>query len=271
MELIINSPDSAVLNSAAAAFLDSAKGLRIDSDAMYQVAADELRAIKAKNQQLEDQRTNLVAPLNKVVKDINAMFKPPMEFLSQAEGIIKLSMIGYQNEQERKRREEEARARAAAEAEAAKARAKIEQERAAAEEKARIERERIEQERKALIASGDTVKAARLEAKAEAITEAAQAKSEALAEMSAMVAAAPVIAHSEAPKAAGVSTRSVWKCECADKMALIKFIANNPQFENLLEFNESAGNQMAKALKGTMRVDGLRVFEDKVLASRRAA
>ena len=159
LNLSVSPPDQDALNRSAQAFLVTAKHIVIDSHEMYQVAADELAAIKGKVKGLEEQRTKLVAPLNQVVKDINAMFKPPMDFLTQAESTIKRSMLTYQEDVDRRRREEEARARAAAEAEAARERARIEQERAATAEKARLEQERLEQERQAALAAGDTVKA----------------------------------------------------------------------------------------------------------------
>ena len=47
-------------------------------------------------------------------------------------------------------------------------------------------------------------------------------------------------------------------------------IAANPQFEGLLDANESAINKMASALKQAMVVDGVRVYEERQIAARAA-
>lgn len=271
INLAVLAPDQTALNASAQAFLATANDLVIDSYEMYQVAANELAANKGKAKGLEEQRTKLVAPLNQVVKDINAMFKPPLEFLAQAEGIIKRSMLTYQETEERKRREAEARARAEAEAEAAKERARIEAEAAAARERAAAEQARLEQERQKALAAGNTAQAAKIEAKAAGAAEAADAKQEALAGIAANVQAAPVVLpSSEPPRAKGISTRSKWRAELRDKHALVRFIADNPQYLNLLDFNQSAANQMATALKENLCVAGLTVIEDKLMAARAA-
>lgn len=271
INLAVLAPDQTALNASAQSMLDGARAIVIDGDGMYQVAADELAAIKGKAKSLEEQRTKLVGPLNQVVKDINAMFKPPIEFLTQAEGILKRAMLGYQDAQERKRKDEEARARAAAEAEAARERARIEQERAAAAEKARLEQDRLEQERRAALAAGDTVKAAKIEAKAEGAQEAAEARLSGLDESAALVQAAPVaLAAQEAPKVSGVSTRTQWVAEVHDFAAMLAHVATNPQFHNLVKVDEKALNQLARALKQNLAIPGVTVREERLLASRAA-
>ena len=85
----------------------------------------------------------------------------------------------------------------------------------------------------------------------------------------AQVMTAPVAAPSVA-KVSGISTRGVWKAELTDKAALVAFIAQNPQFLNLVDVNTSGINQMAKAMKETMNIPGIRAFEERALASRAA-
>lgn len=271
MELKIATPDQGVLNKSAETMLSNAKAIVIDSQSMFEVAAEELQAVKKKAKELEEQRTGLVSPLNDVVKKINAMFKPPMEFLASAESIIKRAMLTYTDEQDRRRREEEARARAKAEEEAARQRAKIAQEQAAAAERARLEQVRLEEERQAALAAGNTVMAEKIAAKAEGAAEAAEAKQDGLAEAAATIQAAPVVVPlAEAPKAAGISSRGVWKGEVTDKLELVKYIAQNPQFLHLLDASQKEINSLAKALKGNCQVAGLRVWEDKTITARAA-
>jgi hypothetical protein len=122
---------------------------------------------------------------------------------------------------------------------------------AAADAAARKERERLQAEATALAQQGHA--------------EAAEAVRETAAVISAPVVASP------APKVTGISSRGTWKARVTDKMALIKFIAEHPEFEHLLDANATQLNQLAKAMKEKMKVDGVEAFEEKSIASRRAA
>lgn len=268
--ITVATPDSAALTSNAQRALDSARTMIIDSDAMYQCAADDLAAIKKKAKDLEEQRTGIVKPLNESVKKINDLFRAPLDFLAQAESTIKRAMISYQDEQEKKRKQEEARLRAEAEKKAAEERARIEAQRKADEERARIEAERLERERQEALAKGDTVAAAKIEAKAEKAAEVADIKAAASEQQAAAVFVAPVAATIAPPSAKGVSIKGVWKAEVTDKLALVKFVAANPQFLNLLDPATKEINAIAKALKDNARIDGVKIYEDKSLASRAA-
>lgn len=271
MQVNVTPPDQGALTTTAQKFLDTAKELVIDSPAMYEVAAEDLQAVKKKAKDLEEQRTKLVAPLNQVVKDINAMFKPPAEFLAQAESTLKSSMLTYSQEQERLRREEEARQRAAAEAAAARERARLEQEAAATRERARLEQERLEQERLEAIAAGNTVKAETIAAKSEGVAAQAEAKLDGIAEVAACVQVAPVVATiAEAPKVSGISTRGVWKATVTDMAAFLAHVAANPDLVGLVKVNETALNQMAKALKANLNIPGVKPEEERVMSARAA-
>ena len=246
----INAPDGAQLTARASAALEMVKAMEIDSQETYELAADELKSIKAKAKSLEDQRTAITKPINDALRGINALFKGPTDFLTQAEKVIKVKMLDFTTAQERLAAEERRRAEAAVRAE---------QERLAKEASAR-EAAAAEEAAK-LIEQGDDEAAA--EVQAQAAIEAATLSA------TAAVMTAPVAAPAVA-KVAGVSTRSVWKAECTDKAALVAFIATNPTFLNLLDVNASALNQLAKAMKETLQLPGVRVFEEKSLASGRA-
>lgn len=244
----INAPDESALTKRAQSALEMVKSMTIESPETYELAADELKAIKTKAKALEDQRTAITGPINKALKAVNDLFRAPGQYLAQAEQIIKGKMIAYTTEQERIAAEERRKAEAAVRAE---------QERLAREAAEREAAAQAEAEK--LIAAGDDEKAAEVQAAAamEAATLTATAEL-----MTAPVVAAPVA------KVAGVSMRGVWKAEVTDKAALIAFAATNPQFQGLLDMNTSALNQMAKAMKDAMQIPGVRAFEDKQLASR---
>lgn len=245
----IHAPDANQLNSRAQSALTMVESMVIDSQETYDLAADELKAIKSKAKTLEDQRTGITGPINKALKAVNDLFRGPAQYLEQAEKIIKTKMLTYSAEQERIAAEERRKAEALVRAE---------QERLAREAAAKEAAAKAEAEK--LAASGDIEKAA--EVQAQAAIEAASLAA------TAQVMTAPVVEVSAA-KVSGISTRSVWKAECTDKASLIAFVAANPQFLNLLDVNTSALNQMAKAMKDTMKIPGVRAYEDKTLAASR--
>jgi colicin import membrane protein len=267
----VSVPDGSALSGSAQRALDSANSMVIDSHEMYQIAGEDLANIKRRQKELEEQRTGIVKPLNEAVKRINDMFRAPMEFLTQAEGILKRRMLTYTEEQERKRRAEEAKLRAEAERRAAEERTRLEAQRRADEERARIEQEKLERERQVALEAGDTVKAAKIEARVEGVQEALEIKSDAVAQQFSLVGSAPVVPiTAAAPTIKGISSRGVWKAEVTDKLALVKFVAANPQYINLLEPATKELGAIAKALKANAVIDGVRIYEDKILSSRSA-
>ncbi len=264
-------PDGGALAGSAQRTLDGANSMVIDSHEMYQIAGDDLAGIKRRQKELEEQRTGIVKPLNEAVKRINDLFRAPMEFLTQAEGILKRRMLNYTDEQDRLRRAEEARLRAEAEERAAAERRRIETQRRADEERARIETERLAKERTAALDAGDTVKAAKIEARSEGVQESQEIKQDAAVEQISLVASAPVVPiMTSVPTVKGVSSRGIWKAEVTDKLALVKFVAANPQYIDLIDPAPKELGAIAKALKDNARIDGVRIFEEKVLSSRSA-
>jgi hypothetical protein len=243
----IAAPDAAQLSSRAQSALTMVESMAIDSPETYELAADELMAIKSKSKQLEEQRTSITGPINKALKAVNDLFRGPSDYLASAEKMIKGKMIAYTTEQERIAAEERRRAEAAIRAE---------QERIARETAEREAAAKAEADK--LLAEGNAEAAAEVQAQAaiEAASMAATAE----------VMTAPVI---EAPsnKVQGISSRSVWKARVTDKAELIAFVAANPQFANILDVNMSALNQMAKAMKGAMKIGGAEAYEEKTLAA----
>jgi hypothetical protein len=271
MQVVVAKPDGGALVATATRVLAGTQGMVIDSPDLYQAVSTDLKNIKGRMKEMEELRVSLVDPFNKAVKNLNDIFRAPRELYENAELNIKSAMIKFDNEQARKRAEEEARVRAAAEAEAAKERARLAAIAAAEEVKAREAAEKLRKEAEEAAAAGRADQAAKLQVQAQARIDAGIAKAEALAEQSANVIAAPVVLTTAAPsKVSGISSRKVWKAEVFDMPALIKYVAANPQFANLLEPNMTAITALAKSLKAQMTVDGVRAYEDDQIASRAA-
>lgn len=303
--ITVNLPSQQKMEAKAAGVLATVEALDIDSDGMMEIAADELRGLKKDYSKLEEARKLHVGPLNDEVKFINNFFRTALTCMEQAEGALKRKMLTYQNQQEQKRREEQARieaeqraerARIAAENAAREKAAREEAERQRAEQQAAQERERAAQaeaarrqaEAQAAIQAGDEARAreaTRLQIEAEAAAErqrqaAAQADADAAAavesaaqqnaanDIVAAVMTAPVL--SIAPKLSGVSTKGTYKGKCTSLLDLVRFIAKHPEHVNLVKANETAINQIAKAQREACQIDGILVWEDRVLAARRA-
>jgi len=293
----IRIPAPAAVEAKARAALDTARAIVIDSPDMYEIAAGELKGIKARYNALDEQRKSMTGPLREAEKRINDFFRAPLTFLEQAEATVKDSMLTYHKAEEAKRLEaqrlaDEAaaaeRRRLAAEAAAAEAKAREEAARIAAEIEAkeaaaRAEREKAEAEARAAAEAGNRAEAERLakvaaEQKAVADAEAAamrekaareaeeaRAAAAALAAQSAMTIAAPVAAT---PAVKGVSVPGTWTCEVDNKLEAIQYIAEHPEHLGLVEFSQSALNGLARAQKEGMKFPGLRAVFTRRIASR---
>lgn len=286
------------LDSGPQRMLSAARSYLIDCPEVYEAAAEDLKAVKAKFKELDAKRKEIVEPLNKAVKAINDLFRPPLEYLTQAEGVLKGALLGYDQEQEAKRKAEQARLEAIARAEQERLKAEA----AAAEkarqdaqrEAARIEREAREKaEAEARAAAAAIAQAKNTEARkvaekaaeeaaaraaverqareaerlrAEDAARAAAEEARARAEEAALMPAP--IAVSEKPKVAGLSGREKYKGEVTDMAAFVKAVAERPELLGLLKVDESALNKMAGALKTALNIPGVRIYAERSLASR---
>lgn len=302
--ITVNLPEQVAMDNRATAMLAAADGLLIDSDGMNEIAADELKAVKAAYGMLEDVRRMHVDPLNTEVKYINDWFRAPLAKLDQAEGSYKRKMLTYNAEQDRKRREEQVRVESAQRAE--RERIKAEQDRLAKEARVEAERKlkeqtnalqrekeaRLEGQRQqraidAAIEAGDREKAEKAtrllqeatEAEARGKVTAAEAGRSATQMLSACaeqstanatalaVMTAPVVLAAQ--KIAGISQKSTYRGKCVDLMALVTFVAANPQYLHLLKANDTAINQTAKAQREATKIDGIQVWEEFSLSARK--
>ena len=90
----IHAPDAGQLNTRAHAALTMVESMVIDSQETYDLAADELKAIKSKSTTLETQRTAITGPINKALKAVNDLFRGPAQYLDQDQDAHLLSRAG---------------------------------------------------------------------------------------------------------------------------------------------------------------------------------
>ena len=63
-----------------------------------------------------------------------------------------------------------------------------------------------------------------------------------------------------------VSTRTIWRAELTDKLALVQHVAANPHLVHLLEVYMPAANAMARAQREAMSIPGLVAVSETVRA-----
>ena len=251
--------------------LQVAQSYVIDDDEMYAAAGEELRTIVTKSRQLDELRKSITAPMDEAKRRVMDFFRLPLERLQEAERVLKIGMGTYQREQAAKAEAARREAEAAAERQRQEQQ-RLDNERRAAEAAAQAERDRLAADAQAkmqqAIDTGDakTMAEAEQAMAAAASVQAAPVEQPAQAEMPAPTPVVPLV-----PRAAGVSTRTVWKARVVDKSAFIRAAAGRPEIEALLSVNESALGQFAKATAGKAPLAGVTFYEEPVVAVRRRA
>ena len=180
-----------------------------------------------------------------------------------AEATVKKKLSIYQVEAERARREEERRLQE-------EARRLAEAERARVEAEARAQAEELARQAREAQAAAET---AETPEQADALFEQAmqlETESETLAAEAPVIAAqivdnAPLI-YIPPTKVAGVAMRENWKAECYDLKALVKAAAADERLLPYLMANDKVIGQTARALKGSMQVPGVRVWNDPTVS-----
>lgn len=249
-------PDSAALSGRAQQALGFIQSMTIDSAETYGFAADELMAIKARANALEDQRTAITGPINKALKAINDLFRGPADLLGQGEKILKGKMLAWDQEQARI----QAEARRKAEEIAAAERHKLEAE---AAERQREAEAQAEAARRAT-AAGDAQAAALAQANAQR----AQSEAQAAASTAQMV-VAPVLMVAPT-KVSGISTSKKLDFKVTDLHALIKHVAEHPELINLVTEDNVKLRAYVKGVGLACKLPGVHVFEDSVISARAA-
>ena len=237
-------PDAGPMSTGAERALNFVRDFVIDSNETYELAAGELKIIKARADKLEKQRKTITDPLNAAVKAAIDLDHRPSGFFAEAEKILKQKMLTYSQEQERIAAETQRKA-----------------DEAAAAERRRLEAEAAEKQKLADAAAkeaqqtGDLLAAARateLAAETAALTVAAQ-----------VTTAAPVA--SSAPKVAGISKSETWDFEVIHKLSLIQHIAARGELANLLVVDNVAMRAYVKSLKANTNLPGVRAFPKQTI------
>lgn len=262
VDLKVSQPDQAIFKSAINA-LNMAKAYEIDSADVRDMAARELIKIVSLKKSVDEQRKTITKPIDVAKAAVMDLFRAPTTYLEQAESILKGAITKFDREENARRIAEQARLEEAARQE----RARLAQEAAARDAAARAEAAEIQRKADEAAAAGKQEEAARLNAEAESRVEQGAAEVMTL-QMTSQLVTAPM---SAAPRVtAGVSTRKVWKVEVTDKLAFVRYIAEHPEFIDLVEPCMPAVNKIALALKANCPIAGVRVFEDSVIAARAA-
>lgn len=250
-------PDAQDLSGRAQRALAFIRDLSITSPDEYELAADELRAIKARAARLEEQRTGITGPINRALKAINDLFRGPSELLAEAERTLKSKMLAYDQEQARiaaaaRRKAEEAaaieRARLAEEAAA--------RQREAAEQAAAAEHAQAEGD----IQAADLARAAAIRAQSEAAAAATTAQ---------LVTAAPPASELQA-KPKGIATVATIQFEVVDLHALVKHVSERPELLALIQPDNVKLRAYVRGLGTACALPGVRVFEEKTMRARAA-
>lgn len=92
------------VSEAAQRLLTTASQPIIDATG-YTVAAETLKAIKAKSKELDEREKAITRPINESLKAIRDLFRAPKDLLARAEAAFKGSMLTYQRAEEQKRME----------------------------------------------------------------------------------------------------------------------------------------------------------------------
>lgn len=84
----------------------------------------------------------------------------------------------------------------------------------------------------------------------------------------ASAATVPLAIPQPVAKVGGLATRSAWRAEVTDKGALVRYVAEHPEWLHLVDANTTALNGLARSQKSALAIPGVRIVEEKQLAAR---
>ena len=210
-----------------AAFGDTIEAIDITSEEELADVGDLVKMLNGRRRKIEDKRDSLVRPLNKVVKDINELFKAPRDRIDQIVAAAKKHMNNF------------ARAQQAI----ADAKQKREQDEALKE---REEAERLAESMKKM--SGDAGAET-----AEVVVEQAEKRVE--------KAAAPAKVAVSRGRQASVSVQKTWAVEITDIRKLALAVAEGRLAVTMIEPNMRALTAAGRSGGIEKEVDGVRYFQ----------
>ena len=218
------------LQHEADSWIGLAEALKVVDALSYEIAGTHLHAIKALQGEADATFDPIISKAHQAHAEALKQKRRITDPLTRAESLLKRNMGSYIQEQQRKQREEERRLREEAERVAAEAR--------------EVEIEEAE-------ATGATTE-------------------EVAAIIQAPLRVAPVVTAPATPRMQGISSRENWKAEVTNLLALIKFVAANPQFANLLQPNTVAIGGMARSMRSAMNIPGIKVWSESNIAAKRS-
>jgi hypothetical protein len=219
-------PDTQKIDQKAMSAVEFSNEISIVNNELYEIAAEYLLGLKALENEIEETFDPVVKSTYGAWKAALAAKAKHFGPVDEAMKIIKSKMGTYQVE---------------------------------AEKKARIEQEQL----KRLAIEEDEKDRA---AQAEALIVAGRPE-EALLLLEGEQEAPPVVLQpSGAPRAEGIQTREVWKGEVTNFEALVKAVAAGTAPLALLEPCQSKINGMVKMLGKELKIPGIRVYSEKLIA-----
>ena len=243
-----------------------ANAIEIDCAEMAVVCNEDMQTKKRMATAIEARRKELVAPIDAARSAVQEFFRPFLDQFAQAHSIYQRKLLDWKKAEEARIAEEQRKAREAAEAE----KRRLAEAEAAVRAKAAQEAEELRARAQAEKDAGNTVQAAKLEVRADEKKSSGEAKAQELAVQQAATTA--VVVPSAPAKLKGTGVRDNWKAVVppGKKGEILAFIAANPQYHHLVDFNQSALNQMAKALKEMLpqTIPGLQVTNDQSITTR---
>jgi hypothetical protein len=208
-------------------FTDTIDGIDIVDDEGLGSVGDLVKMLQRRRLKLEDKRKSLVGPLNKVVKDINDLFKAPRDSIDLIVRAAKAKMNKYAQAQQ-----------------------------AIEDAKRRKEREDAERDRKEAQEVADNL--ARLSDAGNETAAVVVAQAEEKIEK----AAAPAKVETKRGEQSAVVTQKKWKADVDDLLEICKGIAEGKLPTHFVEPNMRALQDFARELKEEQTTHGIRVYQD---------
>lgn len=252
------------MESTALSWPERAASIVVADQESYDAACELVTEISSLEKQIQDHHKPIKESAYRAHRAACEAEKKLLDPLAEAKGIIKKSLGTWMQEQESLRLEAERKAALEAQRIQAEMEAKQREAQRIAEEKAR----KIDEEQKLRLAEE---------------AEAAGASEETIAEILDAPAPAPVYVPPVAPipvvvpavvptfrKAKGVSTSQRWSAQVMDIKALCRAVADGTASTECVQPNMTALNSMARAMKSTMNIPGVRAVADTTVSVKKA-
>lgn len=95
MEAIVLAKKAADDFNEVSANLVEVRELPITTDEEQEFAAEGVRWVKEKYAEFEEKRTNITTPMNVALREVNALFRPKLDALKEAERVLKRKIAAY--------------------------------------------------------------------------------------------------------------------------------------------------------------------------------